>query len=108
MGATQVPGAPDAEDRRIALLIPRSAGSVEALLGLPLGLDVWERRDDGVVVAASEAQLAELERRRLAWVERLPDIAGREPGTPEHRAGGARGSEDDGPDRQSDVDPTGA
>jgi hypothetical protein len=40
-------------------------------LGLPLGLDVWERHDDGLVVAASEAQLLELERRRLVRVDRL-------------------------------------
>lgn len=51
---------------------------------MPLGLDVWERRDDSLIVAASEAQLAELERRRLAWVERLPDTIGRDNGAPDH------------------------
>jgi hypothetical protein len=73
---------------------------------MSLGLDVWERRDDGLIVAASEAQLAELERRRLAWVERLPDTIGRENGVPDHPGRTTEGGEDDGPDRQSDVPPT--
>jgi hypothetical protein len=40
---------------------------------MSLGLDVWERRrnPDVLVVAANESQLSELERRRLASVERL-------------------------------------
>ena len=59
------------EDRWVARLIPADARTVDDLLGVPLGLDVWERHDDALVVAASEAQLAELERRRLARVERL-------------------------------------
>jgi len=46
-------------------------GGVDALLATPLGLDVWERGVDELVVAATEEQLAELERRRLARVERL-------------------------------------
>jgi hypothetical protein len=46
---------------------------IEHLLRVPLGLDVWERKRDPdvLVVAASESQLRELERRRLASVERL-------------------------------------
>jgi hypothetical protein len=46
---------------------------LESLLQLPLGLDVWERKRDPdvLVVAANESQLSELERRRLASVERL-------------------------------------
>jgi hypothetical protein len=43
---------------------------VERLLHLPLGLDVWERHPDALVVAATEGQLAELERREPALVER--------------------------------------
>jgi hypothetical protein len=73
---------------------------------MPLGLDVWERHDDGLIVAASEAQLAEVERRRLAWVERLPDAIGRENAAPDHPGRTTQGGEDDGPDRQSDVPPT--
>ena len=46
---------------------------LESLLQIPLGLDVWERKRDPdvLVVAANERQLSELERRRLASVERL-------------------------------------
>ena len=57
--------------RWVAKLTADSAADIEALLGLSLGLDVWERRGDGLVVAASEAQLLELERRRLVRVDRL-------------------------------------
>ena len=59
-----------AERTWIARLTPTAGSSVERLLGLPLGLDVWERHPDALVVAATENQLAELERRRLAEVER--------------------------------------
>jgi hypothetical protein len=40
---------------------------------MPLGLDVWERKRDPevLVVAATEGQISELERRRLASVEWL-------------------------------------
>ncbi len=61
--------------RWVARLTPLPSSSVDALLDLPLGLDVWERHADTLVVAASEAQLAELERRRLARVERLTTVA---------------------------------
>jgi hypothetical protein len=54
----------------VARLTPPEGGSVAELLGLPLGLDVWERHADALVVAAPESTLAELERRRLARVER--------------------------------------
>ncbi len=77
------------EDVWIARLTPVTGG-VAALLATPLGLDVWERGTDHVVVRATERQLAELERRRLARVERLstpgqylsrmqPDTAPRDP-----------------------------
>jgi hypothetical protein len=57
--------------RWVARLTADSAVDIDALLGLSLGLDVWERHGDNLVVAASEAQLLELERRRLVRVERL-------------------------------------
>jgi hypothetical protein len=57
--------------RWVAKLTADSAADIDALLGLSLGLDVWERHSDSLVVAASEAQLLELERRRLVRVERL-------------------------------------
>jgi hypothetical protein len=54
----------------IARLTPTASSSIELLLSIPAGLDVWERHADALVVAATEGQLAELERRRLAQVER--------------------------------------
>ena len=54
----------------IARLTPTVSSSIELLLSTPLGLDVWERHPDSLVVAATDDQLAELERRRLAEVER--------------------------------------
>jgi hypothetical protein len=54
----------------IARLTPTVGGSVETLLAIPIGLDVWERHPNYLLVAATESQLAELERRRLARVER--------------------------------------
>ncbi len=63
------------EQRWVARLTPAPSTSVEALLAMPLGLDVWERHGDVLVVAASEAQLAELERRRLARVERVSSVS---------------------------------
>jgi hypothetical protein len=57
--------------RWVARLTADSAADIDALLGLSLGLDVWERHQASLVVAASEAQLRELERRRLVRVDRL-------------------------------------
>ncbi len=59
------------EQTWIARLTPLSGGGVPALLAMPLGVDVWERHPGFLVVAAAESRLAELERRRLARVERL-------------------------------------
>jgi hypothetical protein len=65
--------AQDQNPRWIVRLTPLPGGDIELLLQMPLGLDVWERgRDpDVVVAAANESQISELERRRLANVERL-------------------------------------
>ncbi len=60
----------DGEQTWIACLTPTAGGSVAGLLNLPLGLDVWERHAGFLVVAAPESRLAELERRRLAEVDR--------------------------------------
>jgi hypothetical protein len=65
----------DQETRWVARLTPMPQSSMEILLGMSLGLDVWERHGDALVVAASDAQLSELERRRLAQVERLSTVA---------------------------------
>ena len=48
---------------------------INELLRVPLSLDVWERKGEVLVVAAEEEQLGELERRRLAQVERICTIA---------------------------------
>ena len=60
----------DSEQRWIARLTPSAGITVEALLGMPLGLDVWERHPGYLVVAAPDSALAECERRRLAKVDR--------------------------------------
>jgi hypothetical protein len=65
----------DQQTRWVARLLPTLHSSIDALLHMPLGLDVWERHADALVVAASEAQLSELERRRLAQVGRLSTVA---------------------------------
>jgi hypothetical protein len=49
--------------------------STNELLRVPLSLDVWERKGEVLIVAAEEEQLGELERRRLAKVERICTIA---------------------------------
>ena len=59
----------------VARVTPESGSSVAKLLGLPLGLDVWERHADFLVVAAPESRLHELERRRLARVDRWATAA---------------------------------
>jgi hypothetical protein len=61
----------ESERTWIARLTPLSGGGVPALLAMPLGVDVWERHPGFLVVAAAESRLAELERRRLARVDRL-------------------------------------
>jgi hypothetical protein len=63
------------EPRWIARLNPSPGGSVDDLLRLPLGLDVWERHPHQLVVAATDDQLREIERRRLARVDRVETVA---------------------------------
>ncbi len=59
----------------VARVTPEAGSSVGKLLGMPLGLDVWERHADFLVVAAPESRLSELERRRLARVDRWATAA---------------------------------
>jgi len=61
----------DNERRWVARIKPTLNSSVDGLLCMPLGLDIWERNEDTIIAAASEAQLDDLERRNLAHVERL-------------------------------------
>jgi hypothetical protein len=62
------------DTRWIARLSPAPGSSVEGMLQSRLGLDVWERHPDALVVAATETQLGEIERRRLARVERIEPV----------------------------------
>jgi len=66
---------PDEKTLWIARLTPAQAVNLNAVLDLSLGLDVWERRPDSLVVAATDLQLSEIERRRLARVEKLCTLA---------------------------------
>jgi hypothetical protein len=59
------------EVRWVVRLTPMSGQTVADLLRIPLSLDVWQRESDALVVAVSEIALRELERRRLAGIERL-------------------------------------
>jgi hypothetical protein len=63
------------EETWIARLTPAPGRSVADLLGMRLGLDVWERHTNSLVVAAPDSRLSELERRRLARVDRLTTTA---------------------------------
>jgi len=68
--------------RWLVRLTPAAGRTVDDLLKVPLSLDVWEREADAVVAVASEQTIAELERRRIAGVERLRTIADLESGAP--------------------------
>ena len=61
--------------RWLVRLTPAAGRTVDDLLKVPLSLDVWERDAVAVVAVASEQTIVELERRRLAGVERLRTIA---------------------------------
>lgn len=75
-------------ERWVARVRPTETIGIDALLHLPLGLDVWERGESELIVAASDAQLRDLERRQLAKVERLSTI---EEYTAEAQAEGVQG-----------------
>jgi hypothetical protein len=66
--------------RWLVRLTPVAGRTVDDLLKVPLSLDVWEREANAVVAAASEQTIAEIERRRIACVERLRTIADLENG----------------------------
>lgn len=68
--------------RWLVRLTPVTGRTVDDLLNVPLSLDVWERRADAVVAVISEQTISELERRRIAGVERLRTIADLESGAP--------------------------
>ena len=64
-----------AETKWVVRLYPPVGQDVETLLKLPFSLDVWQRDEGALIVAASEATLNELERRKLARVDRLSTVA---------------------------------
>jgi hypothetical protein len=75
--------------RWVVRLTPCAGRTVDDLLKVQLSLDVWEREADALVAAASEHTISELQRRRIAEVQRLravPDANGSEPG-PDGRPG---------------------
>jgi len=59
------------EAQWVIRLTPPAGRTVQDLLEIPLSLDVWQREDGALIAAAPETTLRELERRRLATVERL-------------------------------------
>ena len=59
------------EVRWVVRLTPPPGQTVADLLQIPLALDVWQREQDALVAAVPTMALRELERRRLACVERL-------------------------------------
>ena len=67
--------------RWLVRLTPPAGRTVDELLKVPLSLDVWQREADALVAIASEQTIVELERRRIAGVERLRTIANVENGT---------------------------
>lgn len=64
-----------AETKWVVRLHPPPGHDVDSLLKLPFSLDVWQRDAGTLVVAASEATLNELERRKLARVDRISTVA---------------------------------
>ena len=64
-----------AETKWVVRLHPPPGHDVDSLLKLPFSLDVWQRDASALVVAASEATLNELERRKLARVDRISTVA---------------------------------
>ena len=63
------------EVRWVVRLTPPPGQTIDDLLRIPLSLDVWQREQDALVAAVPTMALRELERRRLAGVERLGTTA---------------------------------
>ena len=59
------------EVRWVVRLTPPAGRTIGDLLQLPLPLDIWQREANALVAAVTEPTLRELERRRLADVERV-------------------------------------
>jgi hypothetical protein len=65
----------DQESRWVVRLTPLAGTSLDLVLNSSIGLDVWESRADLIVAAATDLQLLEIKRRRLAEVEKLYSVA---------------------------------
>lgn len=65
---------PEKETRWIARLTQSQNFNLDELLELASGLDIWERHADYLVVAGSDLQLSEIERRGVGHVERIETI----------------------------------
>jgi hypothetical protein len=59
------------EIRWVVRLRPIPGQDIQDLMSLPLSIDVWQRNADGLVAVVSDDTLGELERRRLAKVEKV-------------------------------------
>jgi hypothetical protein len=59
----------------IVRLSPREGATIEDLLALPYALDVWQRDADSLIAATPEATLIEIQRRKLASIQRLGTAA---------------------------------
>ena len=62
---------PGEDVRWVVRLTPPPGRTVADLLLVRVALDVWQREQEALVAAVSDTVLDELERRRLATVERL-------------------------------------
>lgn len=62
---------PASDDKWIVQLAPCVGHTTNDILKTHLALDVWERRGETLIASAPESTLRELERRRLATVERI-------------------------------------
>jgi hypothetical protein len=69
----------------VVRLHPVAGGSVERLLRLPYALDIWQREHGAVVASVPESTLGELERRKLARVERIRPTADYEKDDPSNQ-----------------------
>jgi hypothetical protein len=63
------------ETRWVVRLRAPAGRRLDDLLRLGLSIDVWQRQDDAFVAVVSDKTLRELERRRLADVERIGTTA---------------------------------
>jgi hypothetical protein len=65
----------DGDVQWIARLAPPPGASRDDLLRLSLGLDIWERHPDYLIVVGAAGQLQEIERRQVGRVEWIEPVA---------------------------------